>query len=927
VVINELYVNSPDYYDRSEYIELYNATGSSIDVSGWVLSGTEYDGTCGEHHHEFPSGTTIPAGGYLVVARDVDGSDGFEARFGGLPDLEMYDSSESYESDDPRVPNTICQNPDTYDDQIRLIPGTSDYSKSCGGSYNRYEALFLFDSPSRDNLIDAVEYRYASCTSDQCTGVNTSDNDAYPRYPDEGVSLGRDDSSTDTDDCSADFYEIAPNPGAQNSLNLPPEMWSLRYSPCVPGDADDVTITCYATDSDGSVVTAKCFYNVDGAGWDSVAMSSPDSLYSGTIPAQSDGSQIEFYCRATDNLGASTVYPGDAPEGAYRYSVGMTPISVIQSVSLGDSASYVEGEAVNTTGIVTVARGTYSDNNFVIQDGIGPWSGILVYDPSYSVEADLGDSVIISGKVQEYYGMTEIYLFTDCYQEMASGLEVPSPTVVTTSAVSGASVNNIEERYEGVLVRVENVTVTDDSLGFGEWEVNDGSGGCRVDDMAYYFYTPVNGEGLDAVQGALFYSYGDYKLEPRGDGDIVGPLAMYTLRYSPHAPTASDVVTFSIEVLGDNPVSSVKLFYSTDGGANFDSTAMSSPDSVYTANAGPFTDGTIVDYYVEAWDNAGFSARKPGFGTYDFRVGMRTIYQVQSTFGGDGDSSAYAGEPVNLSGIVTAATGEYSDYYFFIQNSYTGGETPAFRGVKVYDRTGEVEVERGDSVTVSGDIWEYFNETEIAMFFPEAITIHSSGNSVPEPYSVTTASIETSEDWEGVLVSAENATVIDPDAGFGEWLISNGTAADTCRVGDDAYYTYDPLLGESLGYVNGIVMYAYKKYMLEPRDDDDICAASEAGVDGDAAGRKLMMTVRPNPVLDGARVSFNVPVSGRASIKVYNVQGELVKSLAEGRMEAGNHRIEWNGTNSRGDRITSGIYFMKLEDGRDSVVKKVVVSR
>jgi len=183
------------------------------------------------------------------------------------------------------------------------------------------------------------------------------------------------------------------------------------------------------------------------------------------------------------------------------------------------------------------------------------------------------------------------------------------------------------------------------------------------------------------------------------------------------------VIDVSCTVIGDNPILSVKLFYSTNGGATFDSTAMTTSDTVYTAQIGPFADNTVVDYYVEVWDNAGYSGRKPPAGTYDFRVGMNTIYEVQYVTGG-GDSSTFAGEPVNVSGIVTAATGEYSDFYFYIQNSYSGPDTPAFDGIKVYDRTGTVSVQRGDSVTVSGDVWEYYNETELAMFFPEAMTIH-----------------------------------------------------------------------------------------------------------------------------------------------------------------------------------------------------------
>jgi hypothetical protein len=938
VLINEIYPNSPTLYDGSEYIELYNTTGSTINLEGWVLSGTEFDGVCGEHHWQFPSGAEIGAHGYIVVARDVADGDGFYDRFGFYPDFEMYDNSESYEVNysDLTVPNLVCQNPDSYDDQLKLIPGVGDYGMSCRGSYNRYEALFLFDSPSRTNLIDAMEYMNPTyCTSDQCPGVNVSDNDAFAGLPPEDLSIGRDEVGTDTNNSNADFHIEVKTPRAQNSTNVPPNVWNLRYSPCVPTPSDSINISCYATDEDG-VQWVKCYYTMDDSSaspvYTEVAMYAQpsDSLYQVNLDPQPEYAQGKFYVKAADDSGHVSTYPGDAPEGAYRFAVGLFAIQVVQAVNqgAGEDSSYYAGKAVSCTGIVTAGRGVYSDYNFVIQNGIGPWSGIYVYDPTSSVPAEEGDSVTVSGWVSEYYNLTEIYMFSGCYTEHSSGNAVPQPVVIKTGDIGATS--NISEQYEGVLIKVKPAEVTDDSLGFGEWLVNDnkGEGPCRVDDDAYYFYTPKTGDVLDSLQGVVNYSFSDYKIEPRGDDDIFGPLSLYTLRYAPHAPQMTDQVTVSVVVIADNPVSSVKLFYSTNGGSSYDSTSMSASDSLYSVVIGPYLNDTVVDYYVEAWDNAGYVGRKPYAGSYDFYVGMKTIYQVQYVTGG-ADSSSLAGEPVNVAGIVTAATGEYSDNYFFIQSSYVSPpEVPGFYGVKVYDRTGTVEVFRGDSVTVSGDVWEYFNETEIAMFFPEAVTIHTRNNAVPDRYPVTTASIETSESWEGVLVVAQDAVVKNADAGFGEWLISNGTDADTCRVGDYGDYAYVPQKDDLLN-VTGTVMYAYKKYMLQPRDDDDICMSAKAGVTDDEARRpaRLVMSVRPNPMMDGGVIRFSLPSSSKVDLKVYNVNGQLVRSLADTRAEPGNYRIEWGGTNSRGTRVTSGIYFLRLETDMGSLTNKVVISR
>ena len=943
VVINEVYINPAQYFDNCEYIELYNRTASPINLYHWVLTSVEYDQYCvnpvdgkpGEHHQMFPAGITIPAHGYVIVARDAvsnaEATDpGFTSTFGFAPDVEMYDASQVYEVDTGAVPNMLCTNPDSYDDQIRLYPGTSDYGVKCGTS-SKYEVLYLFADSARTSQIDAMEYYDpAYCVIDMCTGVNGVDNDSYQGIPDANISLGRDGSSTDTNRSNADFHAEVRTPKAQNSLNVPPDMWTLNYSPCVPGSTDSVRVTIYAKDPDG-IAWVKCWYSVNGAAFVQVLMSAApgDSLYSAKIPPQADGAQIKFYAEARDNNGvpATGVYPVDAPGGAYSYAVGMTTIYDVQYVPVGgDTSSYI-GKAVNITGVVTAGLGVVASNSFVVQDGSGPWNGVFVFDPTNSVGAEEGDSVIISGKVQEYYSRTEVYMFVGCYNEVSSGNDEPYPVEIVALDLSTGSPN--AESYEGVLVKVNNVTVTNDSLGYGEWEINDGSGACRVDDYAPYSYSPSTGDHLDAVQGILDYNYSDFKIEPRSDEDIIGPPMIFDLVYSPHSPVATDTVTVSCVVKGVHPITTVKLLKSINGGASFDTLAMTAEpapnDTIYTVKIGPFALGTTVDYAALATDNQPMTTRKPAAGSYDFYVGMKTIYDVQYVVAPQ-DSSPLAGQPVNVAGIVTAATGEFSDYYFFIQNHYGGGN-PEFKGVKVYDRTGTVVVARGDSVTVSGSVWENYNETEIAMFFPEAITVHSHGIKGPKPYSVTTASVATGEKWEGVLVAANGAEVTNPDAGYGEWLITNGAAADTCRVGSLGSYAYVPQLGDDVS-VTGLVMYAYSVYTIQPRDDADICEPGEAGVkEGDAIPARVSLLVKPNPMLEGGEVRFALPVAGQVSLKIYNVKGELVKTLVDTKTDAGVYTVGWNGTNSRGNNVTSGIYFMKLETQAGSAATKVVVSK
>jgi flagellar hook assembly protein FlgD len=57
------------------------------------------------------------------------------------------------------------------------------------------------------------------------------------------------------------------------------------------------------------------------------------------------------------------------------------------------------------------------------------------------------------------------------------------------------------------------------------------------------------------------------------------------------------------------------------------------------------------------------------------------------------------------------------------------------------------------------------------------------------------------------------------------------------------------------------------------------------------------------------------------TVAVYDVAGRLVQSLHSGALPAGAHRLSWDGT---GARPGNGVYFIRLEEGAERAVEKVV---
>ncbi len=84
---------------------------------------------------------------------------------------------------------------------------------------------------------------------------------------------------------------------------------------------------------------------------------------------------------------------------------------------------------------------------------------------------------------------------------------------------------------------------------------------------------------------------------------------------------------------------------------------------------------------------------------------------------------------------------------------------------------------------------------------------------------------------------------------------------------------------------------------------------------------------RPNPFNPVTTLSFDLPVAGHATLKVYDSSGRLVRTLVDGTIAAGQHAAVWDGTDQAGRAVGSGIYLYELRaagrtlTGRMTLVK------
>ncbi|GAB1366930.1 hypothetical protein MASR1M36_18010 [Candidatus Cloacimonadaceae bacterium] len=85
-------------------------------------------------------------------------------------------------------------------------------------------------------------------------------------------------------------------------------------------------------------------------------------------------------------------------------------------------------------------------------------------------------------------------------------------------------------------------------------------------------------------------------------------------------------------------------------------------------------------------------------------------------------------------------------------------------------------------------------------------------------------------------------------------------------------------------------------------------------------------TIYPNPFNPTTRIVFGLSRKGLAELEVYNLRGQLVKRLLSESKDKGTYQIIWDGTNSQGMKVGSGVYIARLKGSDGTWIKRMVLT-
>ena len=87
------------------------------------------------------------------------------------------------------------------------------------------------------------------------------------------------------------------------------------------------------------------------------------------------------------------------------------------------------------------------------------------------------------------------------------------------------------------------------------------------------------------------------------------------------------------------------------------------------------------------------------------------------------------------------------------------------------------------------------------------------------------------------------------------------------------------------------------------------------GVDPQSDVYTLNLSVSPNPFKHSSSISYELSQSGFVAIEIFDLSGRVVSEIENSELSAGQHSVEWNGTDQSGESVSPGLYLCRIKHG------------
>jgi hypothetical protein len=429
-------------------------------------------------------------------------------------------------------------------------------------------------------------------------------------------------------------------------------------------------------------------------------------------------------------------------------------------------------------------------------------------------------------------------------------------------------------------------------------------------DVLHYYIKAVDAIGGAEQQEATIPA-SDPGVDPDGFGDFSHPLAYsssFTVRALPTIKDAGEIpATSPASCSGTTSPTAVVKKSGTGAFDNLGVIAGRDYDIYYTngpsSGVGNGLGGRATRFQLEGYDHMVYTAGDLAVNTIsngDFANDSGDDVGLLDAWLRQGGKNLFAtGDELVYDLVINSGTETVAFVNTWMQVNFTSND---IRPLINNQTTPLVRALDGNGVFLDGEEWIAYGGCFAINFF-DAVTTNTAGGGV------------------------QLAEFLDPTGASGQYTYSAATmfedAVNTARVitmpYDFMYIYTNPSAAKanpaSLPARATVLERVLGKFGVDPTLDTSNTPGAVA----------LDTRVYPNPFNPTTKIQYTMPKAGHLTLKIYNVKGELVKTLIDESVEAGTNHIMWDGTNQTGAKVSSGVYFSEARTAGQVKVNKMAL--
>ena len=200
----------------------------------------------------------------------------------------------------------------------------------------------------------------------------------------------------------------------------------------------------------------------------------------------------------------------------------------------------------------------------------------------------------------------------------------------------------------------------------------------------------------------------------------------------------------------------------------------------------------------------------------------------------------------------------------------------------------------------------------------------SSVTAVLKDSSVLTGAINTGNTAKSISVTLDSSSMwtLTANSYLNSFIDADGiSGTEVVNIAGNGFNIYYDASLSANDYLNSLTYSLINGGNLTPKTSTSVNDQEQ----GQIPTKLELKQNYPNPFNPSTTIEYQIPGTGNVVIKIFNINGELIKTLKEEQQSSGNYSVKWNGKNNNGQQVASGIYICRIMFGATMLSRKMLL--